>query len=133
MIRARRSELSRTLRAVAPLVGLTAAAFVLLRFPPGLNTFYPQCPIYSALHLLCPGCGETRALAALLHGQVGEALRFNALVTLVLPFAGGYGVVVYWRWLRGEALRWPHLPRVAVYVGLLVAAVFTVQRNLPLH
>ena len=51
----------------------------------------------SCLHLQCPGCGATRALAALLHGHVIEAMNFNALITLLLPFAAAYGIVCYIR------------------------------------
>jgi hypothetical protein len=117
------------LRGAAPLAVVVGIAAVLLRFPPESNTFYPQCPIYVAFHLECPGCGGTRALAALLHGHVGEALRSNALVTLMLPLAVGYGCLLYWRFLRRQSIPWPHLPSAAIYVGLIVAAVFTVQRN----
>lgn len=130
MISARRSRFSSILRAAAPLVLVAAIAAVLLRFPPAQSGFYPVCPIYFVLHLQCPGCGGTRALAALLHGQLQEALRWNALITLTLPLAAGYGSTLYWRFLRRKALHWPQVPQAAVYAALAVAAVFTVERNL---
>jgi hypothetical protein len=110
---------------------LAAGAVLLLRFPPAHSTFYPQCPIYAAFHLACPGCGGTRALSALLHGHIGEALRFNALITLLLPFALGYGIVCYWRHLRDKVFRWPQLPRTAIYAVTASAAIFAILRNLP--
>ena len=66
----------------APLICVGLAAMVLLLFPPGQYGFYPVCPVYRYLHVLCPGCGATRALAALLHGRVGEALRLNWLIVI---------------------------------------------------
>jgi hypothetical protein len=127
------SRIATTLRAAAPAALLAAGAVVLLRFPPAHNAFYPQCPVYAALHLECPGCGATRALAALLHGHLSEALHCNALITLLLPFALGYGIICYWRLLRNGSYRWPRLPDTAVYAVATTAVLFTILRNLPLQ
>jgi hypothetical protein len=120
-------------RAVAPLVVLSLATAVLLLFPPARFSFYPQCPIHEYLHLQCPGCGGTRALVALLHGHLAEAFHFNALVTLLLPFAAACGILSYSRFLQSEPLRWPQASPLAMYAALAVTATFTVVRNLPLH
>jgi hypothetical protein len=126
-----RSRISAALRAAVPLVLIAAVAAVLRRFPPAKNHFYPVCPVYFVLHLQCPGCGGMRALAALLHGHLQEALHWNALITLMLPLAAGYGGGLYWRFLQRKALRWPQAPPAAIYAGLAMAAVFTIERNLP--
>jgi hypothetical protein len=104
-------------------------AAIVLRYPPAGNSFYPQCPVYASLHLLCPGCGATRALAALLHGQVAEAWRWNALFTLVSPLCLGYALHTYGCWVRG--IRWKLPPDSMVYSALMIAIVFGVIRNLP--
>jgi hypothetical protein len=109
-------------------VGLAAA--VLLLFPPQQYGFYPACPVYRYLHVLCPGCGATRALAALLHGQVSEALRLNWLIMALLPVCGAYGAMAYRRWLRGEKFVWPRVPVAAIYGALVVTGVFGIVRNL---
>jgi drug/metabolite transporter (DMT)-like permease len=122
--------------------GLAAAFFfgagvviVLLRFPPDQYSFYPQCPIHTYLHLLCPGCGATRALAALLHGRVAAAFHFNALLIAgVLPAAAAYAALCLVRWLSREEFRWP-VPRgewasFLAYAGIAVALGFAVIRNL---
>jgi len=116
-------------------VALAAAATVvsagmLLRFPPAVYSFYPRCPVHEYLHLQCPGCGSTRALAALLHGHVAEALHFNALFAVLLPFLAGYAAVCGYRAWKAVAFRWPQPPRMAVYGVLVVAVVFMVARNL---
>jgi Protein of unknown function (DUF2752) len=98
-------------------------AVVLYRFPPREYGFYPRCPIYALTGWQCPGCGMTRALAALLHGHVAEALRWNPLVLLVV---GGFAAWVFAA-CRG---RWFKVPNFAVAAMLLVAGVFTVVRNL---
>lgn len=109
----------------------TVAAIVLHRFPPDVYGFYPLCPVHEYLHLECPGCGSTRALAALLHGHFQEAMRLNALfVTVVLPLSAAYGVIAYARALRGKAFHWPNIPTPAVYAGVGMAIGFMVLRNL---
>lgn len=126
-----RSRVADTLRLVAPPAVVGLAVFALLRFPPEHFNFYPQCPIYELLHLQCPGCGATRALAALLRGQFAEAMHFNALVTLLLPIAAVYGVLCYRRWTQRKPLNWPHPPRIALYAVFALMIVFTAIRNLP--
>jgi len=42
------------------------------------------CAARDLFGLPCPSCGGTRALAALSHGNIGEALRFNPFVIIGL-------------------------------------------------
>jgi hypothetical protein len=121
------------LRAALPPAVTLLIVVVLLRFPPAQYSFYPQCPIHELLHLKCPGCGATRAIAALLRGHISEAMHFNALVTLLLPFAAGYGIFCYHRWLQRKPLRWPQPPPAFLYTAFAVTAAFTAIRNLPLR
>lgn len=130
MIVEHRSRMAGVVRAIAPLAAVAIAAAVLLRFPPDRYSFYPVCPVYRYLHVQCPGCGATRALAALLHGRLTEALRLNALTTLLTPFAAMYAAVCYRRFLQCEPLQLPQLPRPAVYTSLVAAVLFAIVRNL---
>ena len=116
-------------RAAAPVLIIGLAASLLLLFPPTQYTFYPQCPIYRSFHLLCPGCGTTRALAALLRGHLREALRHNALTTLMLPIAAAYAARSYSSLLHRESVRWSQPPAAAIYMMIAITAVFTIVRN----
>jgi Protein of unknown function (DUF2752) len=120
-------------RVIAPPGVVALSAFVLLRFPPGENHFYPVCPVYEFFHVQCPGCGATRALAALLRGRLHEALELNALITLAVPFAVAYGMVWYWRFVRRQELRWPRFSPVGMVGAMALTVGFAVVRNLPLH
>jgi hypothetical protein len=99
-------------------------------FPPATTRFYPACPIHKYLGLLCPGCGGTHAIAALLHGQLREAVRLNGLVVMLLPFGLAFGARSYFRAVASGGYSWPRVPNAAVYACLLAAVVFTTVRNL---
>jgi hypothetical protein len=119
-------------RSVAHLSLLAAAvlAWTLWRFPPETSRFYPQCPVFFWLHLYCPGCGATRALAALLHGRLSDALRWNALAVAFIPMAVAFFGLSYLRAVRGKNFHWPAIPSRALVLCFAAAAVFTVLRNL---
>ena len=95
-------------------------------------SFYPICPIHQLFGIECPGCGATRALAALLHGHLLEALRLNALFVLLLPAVLAGVAESYRRALRPGAFRWPQPPAPALYATLGAAVVFTIARNVVL-
>jgi len=102
---------------------------VLLLYPPARTSFYPACPIHRYLHIDCPGCGATRALAALLHGRIVEALRLNALFVLLLPVVLAGVIESYRRALLPGGFSWPQPPVPAVYATLAVTIIFSVARN----
>lgn len=45
------------------------------------------CPLYNYFNLLCPACGTTRSIGALLDGNIVLALHYNPVPYLVLIFA----------------------------------------------
>jgi uncharacterized protein DUF2752 len=110
-------------------LGAIVAAALLYCFPPGKYSFYPACPVYRYLHLYCPGCGSTRALAALLHGHLSEAINYNPLFVAVLPSLIVWAGIVYGRAVVTDELRWPQVPKPAVMLFLGFVAVFTIVRN----
>jgi drug/metabolite transporter (DMT)-like permease len=96
---------------------------------PATTAFYPKCLFHEMTGLYCPGCGSTRALYCLLHGEFREALCDNALVVLALPLLGA---ILLARTFRRRP------PVVATqsklgWLGLLLAAiaVFGIVRNIP--
>ena len=63
-------------------------AAVLYRFDPMTAHFYPPCVFHLLTGLECPGCGSTRALYHLLHGDVAGAFSLNPMLFVAVPFAG---------------------------------------------
>jgi len=43
------------------------------------------CPTKALLDIDCPGCGGMRMVYSLLHGDIGAALRYNALSVIAWP------------------------------------------------
>ena len=102
---------------------LVVAASILLRFPPERYAFYPRCPFREAFGLLCPGCGATRAAAALLHGHLIEALRWNALFVTAISTLTLYALTRY-----GNH-KWSQ-PVWMVVASIALATAFGIARNL---
>jgi len=128
-----RGRVTDVLRAAVPPGVVLLFAGILLRFPPAQYGFYPVCPFHEMLGLQCPGCGATRALAALLRGHLADAMHFNALTTLLVPLGLVYGVLCYVNFLQRRTIRPMRLPQNATYIAIALTILFTVFRNLSLR
>jgi hypothetical protein len=119
-------------QALAAVVSATALFSALLyRFPPARYHFYPQCPFHQYTGLLCPGCGATRALSALVHGDISAAVHFNVLTVILLPLFFVWLVFAYQRAITGRTPAWPKLPNQGIPALLVLTTVFTLIRNRP--
>ncbi len=110
------------------LIGGGTALFFL---NPSEHSFFPKCSLYVATGFFCPGCGSTRALFHLTHGNVLEALRLNpglmALITLGLTDYIRFVVSV----IRGNPFQtlFGRLKLLGALMGVML--VYGVIRNLP--
>lgn len=87
---------NRRLTAAALWVLLAGGAAYLFFFQPGRSGVFPACPFRALTGLNCPGCGTTRGLHQLLHGNFVAAFELNPLMFLMLPILG-YCLVAYTR------------------------------------
>ena len=119
-------------RFAAIVLTVTAAgiAAVVYFFNPSAYGIYPVCQFHRLTGLNCPGCGATRALYALLHGDPATALRDNALLVLGLAGMGLRGAWFALNWLRGRR-NGNFFPACYLLPLLVVIALFGVLRNLP--
>lgn len=100
----------------------------------GGGTFLPRCSLNHFTGLHCPGCGNTRAAQALLHGDLAGAIRQNVVFVVALPFLLLGAARTWYGWMYPGRLR-PLLPFdwkwswSLVIIGGVLA--FSVLRNIP--
>lgn len=80
----RRANVPLLVLGASVLLAVTATVYL---FDPVTTWFYPPCVFNLLTGLLCPGCGGTRALHALLHGDVAAAFAFNPLLFVAMGTA----------------------------------------------
>lgn len=101
---------------------LAAGAFILYRYYPHWRRFFPQCPFFRLLHLYCPGCGSTRAVYHLLHGDLAGCFCCNPILLPSLVFAASLVIMP-------ERAGKP----IIVNTYIVVLVLFWILRNLPWH
>lgn len=122
-------------RLTALLVWLTLAvgATYLFIFEPGKTGFFPACPFRTLTGFTCPGCGSTRGLHRLLHGDVVAAFEFNPLMVVSLPFLL-YALVRYTTAaVTGRPLKANRLNAKYIWVLFVVIISFWIFRNTRLY
>jgi len=123
----------RRLTAVLIWSTLAAASIYLFIFEPGKSGFFPVCPFRALTGFACPGCGSTRGLHRLLHGDVVAAFQFNPLFVLSLPFLL-YALVRYTNAaMRGLPVRGNQLNARYIWTLFVVVLSFWVFRNTPFY
>ncbi|MCX7046809.1 MAG: DUF2752 domain-containing protein [Candidatus Sumerlaeota bacterium] len=117
--------------------GIVGVAYLYLTNPEK-GGIYPPCvfhtltQIFMAHGLYCPGCGATRCVHSLLHGNLVQALAYNALLILSLPYLAACGCDYVYHELRGRTLRKWLMPVWAIWLWLAVSLAFCILRNLPI-
>lgn len=126
-----RPSTDRTQSAVLALSSMSACAVIAL-VDPGTPGRYPVCPTRALFGIDCPACGTLRGLHALSRGHLAAALDHNVLLLAAVPL----GMAIWWRWVLialGRPVRPVTMPGWAMPAMAVVAVIFTVARNLPIH
>lgn len=106
--------------ALAMILALAAMCTVSYLVVPSQCSWLPQCQFHRFTGLYCPGCGNTRALHALVHGDIIKSLHCNVLL---IPVTVCIMLLIY---SRNARLRlW------VSYTAGAVIILFGIVRNLP--
>jgi hypothetical protein len=112
---------------------LLAGVAYLFVFEPGKTGLFPVCLFRLVTGYQCPGCGSTRAMHQLLHGEVIAAFMLNPFFLLAIPFLLyaliRYSTIV----MRGGVPRQNTLPAPYIYALFFVVLSFWIFRNTPFY
>ena len=109
-------------------IAAAAAVGVLLLFRAGISLY--RCPFRELTGLSCPGCGNTRAAAALLRLRFKESLSYNYAYPLEFAYLLWVLFSAAKRYIKqGKFAYYPKHPA-ADYVLLALLLVWWVVRNI---
>jgi uncharacterized protein DUF2752 len=125
--------IGRRLGLLALWLTLALAAIALFVLEPGKSRFLPGCPFRALTGIACPGCGTTRALHQLLHGNLVAAFQFNPLLILSLPLLL-YALLWYTNAaLRNRPINQNRLAAKYIWAIFGIVLFFWIFRNTPVY
>ena len=101
-------------------LGLLGAGAVLRVADPATARWLPGCLFHRLTSLYCPGCGNTRALHALVHGDWRAAFAYNTLLVPALLYL--LAACLYPRLTSWRRFNW---------CLAAIVVLFFILRNLP--
>lgn len=93
------------------------------------DVFMTECPFWRLTGLYCPGCGGTRALRALIKGQIVQSIRIHPLV----PYLAGFLVVFTGshtlKHISGGRVRGVHYRSCYLCIGAVILVINCIVKN----
>lgn len=89
----------------------------------------PECNFYKWTGLYCPGCGDTRAVIALMNGDILLSLRQNALMVVLLLILAAMYIELLLKVVFEKRFKSPVFNLKFLCIFLILFAVYSVVRN----
>jgi hypothetical protein len=112
-----------------------AGLFYIYSYNPNVkSSLYIPCIIYETTGLYCPGCGNTRALHALVHLDFWGAIQNNLLFIPLFALLFWLLLGEYLKLLLGRRVLWvpKKYPLAFIIVFAVAVVAFTILRNFPI-
>ena len=122
-------------RAVSALIVVTCilAAAALYYIKRDNAPWLPPCPFHWLTELYCPGCGSSRAILRMLHGDITGAIAANVLVVVCVPAVAIMVVSNACTAITGRMPGMWRLPAWGAWAVCIGIVAFWVLRNLPVY
>ena len=89
----------------------------------------PECQFYKWTGLYCPGCGDTRAVIALMNGDILLSLRQNALIVVLILVLAALYIELLLKVVFEKRFKSPVFNLKFLWIFLILFAVYSVVRN----
>lgn len=96
---------------------------------PSTSIFVPKCLFHELTGYKCIGCGNQRAIYALLHGNFQEALRMNLFIVLLFPVVLLYLFAELFRYRNPKFYMFLNSKYVLIPLGI-IALAWWIGRNI---
>ena len=91
----------------------------------------PNCFFHAFTGYYCPGCGGTRAVTALLHGEILKSLFYHPFVGYVVAVGGWFMLSQTIEYLsKGKLSIALHFRQVYMWIGIFLIVVNCLVKNL---
>ena len=88
------------------------------------------CPFYKIFHIFCPGCGSTRFLLAIMHGDLVAAFYANSLLFILTPFYLVTFLYQSYRYIRYNDREIKKPIQYFLYFTIILFVIFGIIRNI---
>lgn len=119
-----KSQLQKEIRYLLIILGIGFGYYLWLNF----THLGIPCPFRMITGWLCPGCGITHMLIALIHLDFHTAYLENPILLLTLPFL--IGEIIYQRYLQLTKQVNPQWNQVLLWLYVIALIIFGILRNL---
>lgn len=122
-------KMRKRLKWAVPTLALTIAIFLKISKNVILKYIW-KCSFYENTGFWCPGCGNTRAVFALLKGNIIKAAGCNAGFMLMLLLL----IMIYIRFLFDMTLlpEWAKKPLFWIVIGIILASYYIARNFIPI-
>lgn len=119
-----KSQLQKEIRYLLIILGIGFGYYLWLNF----THLGIPCPFRTITGWLCPGCGITHMLIALIHLDFHTAYLENPFLLLTFPFL--IGEILYQRYLQLTKQVNPQWNQVLLWLYVIALIIFGILRNL---
>lgn len=110
---------------IVPFILLSAVFFRSYLF--AITEYFPKCWFYEATGWLCPACGNTRSVKALLKGDLITSLRYNIIPSLLCIIGGIFYIELLTLCFGRHKAIFPRSFKLIIVLSLLLALYFILR------